>query len=371
MEPITLIGSYPPPYGGVSVHIKRLRAYLAAQGVEVTVLADPGSGSDGPWVVPTRLGPAWYLRRAIEERRGLFHLHASGIDSARLRAMSLLARCGRTVILTLHSLRDAAPGRGAGPAPRSLAGFAQIVCVGPAIRERLLSLGAPEARLRVIPPYLPPERTDAARRAMEPEIDRFIASRTPVLTASAYRLVFHDGLDLYGLDLCIELCLRLLPEHPRLGFVFALPEVGDAAYFAAMQQRIGGAGLGDHCRFARAAAEYWPIIERSSVLVRPTSSDSYGISVMEAIDLGVPAVASDVCLRPPGAILFRSRDPDDLVAASRRALGAGRPRSAPAGPPSAGSGGAILALYREVLAETGRRANRPGKSAAACENVER
>ncbi len=359
MNPITLIGSYPPPYGGVSVHIKRLRAFLERQGVDVTVLADPGSGSDGDRVIATRLGLPWYLRRVLPGERRLFHFHTSGIDSARLLAMSLLARCGRKVILTLHSLREPAGGRYSRLTAAALRSFPRIICVGPAIHSRLLELGVPEARVDVIPPYLPPERTDEARRAIEPEVDRFLRSRRPIFTASAYRLIFHDHQDLYGLDLCIDLCCQLLPDHPQLGFVFALPEIGDEGYFAAMRERIAATGIGAHFCFARSATEYWPIIERSTILVRPTRSDSYGISVMEAIDLGVPAIASDVCYRAPGAILFRNRDFESLLETSRRVLGnIVEYRDALTGYRTGGSGEAILSLYREVLEETSHQGGR-------------
>jgi len=47
-------------------------------------------------------------------------------------------------------------------------------------------------------------------------------------------------------------------------------------------------------------------------LLRPNVSDGYGVSLQEALDLGVPAIASDVCERPKGAILFKNNDIDDL-----------------------------------------------------------
>jgi glycosyltransferase involved in cell wall biosynthesis len=356
MDPVTLIGSYPPPYGGVSVHIKRLKSFLERQGIEVTVLADPGSGHDGRRVIARRLGLSWYLQQALPGRRGLLHFHTSGLESARLQALSLLARRGRKVIVTLHSLRDPGDGRDRTIAVSALRSCARTICVGPAIQERLLELGVPEHRIRVIPPYLPPERTDEVRRAIEPEVDRFLSSRRPVLTASAYRLTFHDNQDVYGLDLCIDLCRELLPDHPQLGFVFALPAIGDEGYYAAMQERIAASGIGGHFCFARSATEYWPIIERSTILVRPTSTDSYGVSVMEAIDLGVPAIASDVCLRAPGAILFHNRKFDSLLETCRRVLGSIiEYREALAGYRSGGSGEEILSLYREVLQRAPRR----------------
>jgi glycosyltransferase involved in cell wall biosynthesis len=362
MEPVTLIGSYPPPYGGLSVHIKRLKAFLERRGTEVAVLADPGSGRGGEGVTPTRLGPPWYLRRLLKRQRGLLHFHTSGIGSLRLIPLSLLALRGRAVVITLHSLRDRFREPLAELPAKALRAFPRVICVGSGIRDQLVERGLPAARLSVIPSYLPPDRTDQDRRSIAPEVDRFLGTHRPILTASAYRLVFFNDQDLYGLDLCIDLCQQLIVDHPQLGFVFALPEIGDEEYFASMQERIAAAGIGAHFCFSRSAAEYWPIIERSSLLVRPTNTDSYGVSVKEAIDLGVPAIASDVCHRPPGAILFPSRDCSSLLATSRAVLAnleehrAALRRHRTEG---GGAGEAILALYREVLEDADRGGDAP------------
>lgn len=45
-------------------------------------------------------------------------------------------------------------------------------------------------------------------------------------------------------------------------------------------------------------------LSRASVYLRPTSKDSFGVAVADAVELGVPVVASDVCKRYPGAGLF-------------------------------------------------------------------
>ena len=34
---INIIGPFPPPYGGISVHIKRMMLYLITNNVEVTI----------------------------------------------------------------------------------------------------------------------------------------------------------------------------------------------------------------------------------------------------------------------------------------------------------------------------------------------
>ena len=352
MDPITLIGAYPPPYGGVSVHIKRLKRFLEAHGLEVSVLADPGSGENGRGINARRLGPVWYADRFLRDRPGLLHFHTSGLGSARLLPLALLALRGRPVVVTLHSLRDRPSGILPGVLRLALRSFRRVICVGPEIHEQLLDLGLRSDRLTIIPSYLPPDLDDAERKRIAPEVHRFISDHDPVLTASAYRLIFFNGEDLYGLDLCVDLCRSLIEEYPRLGLVFALPEIGDESYFASIKRRIIESGLEGHFCFSRSPSEYWPIIERASVLIRPTNTDSYGVSVMEAMSLAVPAIASDVCERAPGTILFRRRDPASLLQATREVLGNledhGR-RLAGDRPAGRGAAEQILTVYRDVL----------------------
>ena len=60
-------------------------------------------------------------------------------------------------------------------------------------------------------------------------------------------------------------------------------------------------------------SEFWKIIKISDLFVRPTRSDSFGISIQEALFCNVPAIASDVCIRPEKTILFRSGDEKDFI----------------------------------------------------------
>lgn len=320
---ITLIGTYPPPYGGVSIHIKRLNLALQRRGLKVAVLAQPDSDSDDDGVCPTRLGPSWYIHQLLRRNTGVLHFHTSGLNSRRLLLLSVLAFLGKPVVITFHSFRDEPQAhllKFSSMPSLALRAFPHIICVGAEVRDKIVGLGVNPSRTSVISSYLPPVLNDDDRRQIHPDVDRFLNSHHPVITASAYRLVFFEGEDLYGLDLCVELCRHLIRNYPHLGFVFSLPDIGDEGYYASILQRISDYDLDNHFCFSHTLAEYWPIIERSSLFVRPTNTDSYGVSVAEAIDLGVPAIASDVCERAPGTILFRKRDFQDLLEKTRMVL---------------------------------------------------
>ncbi|MDF9507906.1 glycosyltransferase, partial [Bacillus cereus] len=65
--------------------------------------------------------------------------------------------------------------------------------------------------------------------------------------------------------------------------------------------------------FLTGQKELWPLFKKSDIMIRPTYSDAYGISIEEAIYFNCRAIASNVCNRPEGTILFENRNINDLV----------------------------------------------------------
>ncbi len=55
------------------------------------------------------------------------------------------------------------------------------------------------------------------------------------------------------------------------------------------------------------------ILKNCDILIRPTLVDSFGVTVAEAIYLNVPVIASDVCERQNGTILFKTGSEEDLT----------------------------------------------------------
>ena len=61
-------------------------------------------------------------------------------------------------------------------------------------------------------------------------------------------------------------------------------------------------------------------MKKADLMIRPTCTDGYGISIAEALFFDCPAIASDVCPRPEGAVLFKNRDMDDFEQKTRELL---------------------------------------------------
>src|SRR3954462_7283313 len=122
---ILLIGPYPPPHGGISVHVREAKRQLDEAGIECDVLSLSRSTpeiTDGA----IRRSGAGFLRALFSyARRGwTFHLHTNGHnEKSWLVALicGVMGKLGPACILTLHS--------GMAPAYlNSTRGWRRLVC---------------------------------------------------------------------------------------------------------------------------------------------------------------------------------------------------------------------------------------------------
>lgn len=302
---VLLVGPYPPPHGGISVHVAGLARELRACGVTCRVLdLDPRAAPrDG---CLTLRGGVDLVRIVYAHARHGFavHLHTNGHGLKSWLIVLACAVAGRrapALVVTLHSGMLPAYLADGGGLVRTLAqwaclGFSTIVCVNPAIRAALMAIGVPPERLQVRPAFRP---APAPQGPLPAELDAWIASRSPVLSSTLF--FRHE----YGVDVLLEAIDRLRVPYPRLGCVFM--GSGDRTEVEGL---LDSKGLRGHVRLAGDLGheDCLKVMARSDVFVRPTRADGDSISVREALALGVPTVASDVGTRPDGVRLFPAGD---------------------------------------------------------------
>ena len=75
---IALLGTYPPPYGGRSVHIQRLKEQLDKNGIE-TVVYSLGGGADIPdkIIIKIKNMRKWLLQHLFSKEEDIIHYHGS------------------------------------------------------------------------------------------------------------------------------------------------------------------------------------------------------------------------------------------------------------------------------------------------------
>lgn len=323
---LALLGTYPPPAGGVASEVLRLCPLMTARGIDYVVYNLVSDSGDGDRVLTVRGSRVlWLLYFALTTRaRGIYFL-TDRLPAWILAALMTRLR-GKRVLVQLRNakLQDwiaSSPWRRAvgGWCLRNVTG---VVCVSHALIDAARSVGVQPARAHWKPAFLPPPDDELARERAAPEVWPFLDAHHPVIAANG-KVDFQDGEDLYGLDLLVDLAARLVPDYPELGIVICfwkyVPET-DQSYLESLIARARERGVERNMLFSTAGGRFVPVVAESDLFVRPTNTDGDAVSVREALHLGKPSLASDAAARPEGTVVFRTRDIDDLEATVRAVL---------------------------------------------------
>jgi glycosyltransferase involved in cell wall biosynthesis len=164
--------------------------------------------------------------------------------------------------------------------------------------------------------FLPPPIEDEEKIIVtySKELTDFIKEHSPIVIANASNIVWYQGYDLYGLDMCVQLIAELKKEYPDIGMIFALAKIGDEEYFKKLNKLIDDLKIKENIHFLTGQKELWPLFKQADVMVRPTNTDGDAVSIREALYFNCATVASDVCDRPEGTIVFKNRDQQEFYA---------------------------------------------------------
>ena len=319
---VALIGSYPPPYGGISVHLQRLVEFLQTQDINV-VLYNTVSAScvPGSVVSVSRHKILWFLRFCLRHRCRIVHLESCnwfsrllfGIMARFRKGKYLISIQGRSITEALRVSRLRS-----GLTRWVLRQMDMVIASNEDIeRECLDDVGLPRENVRMIPAFIPPD-PDNAPELPEYVVD-FLETHSPLISSVGWIGQINMGSDLYGIDMMIELVDLLKEDYPNIGFVLSI-NGGQKADIERLvtecRERVGDRFLA----VQESLPDIGHILRSSDLFVRPTNTDGDSVSVREALYLGTPVVASDAVPRPDICRLFATRDTDAFAKCVRKAL---------------------------------------------------
>ncbi len=332
-ESILLVGGIPQPTGGVTQHVWRLSLRLAAEGCAICDIHPSANKYLTPGVA-LRVAPAagwrsfpWMLQQVAQSPAKIVHFHVSlpymlGVCGPLLQH----AARGKFKMLTLHHGDQAGTYRrmrsGLRQAARSaLRQFDLIVCLSAEQRQFYEhGLSIPAERLYDASSYiaLPHDIVEAL-----PAIPSIAASNfgDTLLVVSGY------ASPSYRHEQAIQLADELRAERNGTSVNFGDVHLAICLYgqvehleYLAKIKKLAATRPWVHLSFGLEFPEFMAILRRAALLLRPTVIDSYGMVVADAIAMGVPAIASDICARHPGAMLFPADDYAAFSAVTRAAL---------------------------------------------------
>jgi glycogen synthase len=314
---VLIVGDFPPPYGGVAVHVEVLQRAVRSRGGECTVL-DIGKGqlpADG--VVPGGAYASFVARLFGHALRGyLIHVHTSGANPKSWALAAVCAAAGKLArvppLITFHS--GLAPGwLAADPAWAKVAGavgnaFGKVIAVSEDIREALLCCGVASGRTEVVPAF--------SHSFLQPGTPPpgFLELREEA--APLYCAMLAPG-PVYGAEVLLRAFAEVHRRNPRARLALYGPGTLGMEPLRSSGAAAGAVrGYGELHRPAALA-----VIAASDVFVRPTLADGDSVSVREAVALGRVVVATSVGARPPQARLAPPGDPAALAQALLEAAG--------------------------------------------------
>jgi glycosyltransferase involved in cell wall biosynthesis len=198
-----------------------------------------------------------------------------------------------------------------GPLYRLLFSLAdRVICNSEAVKNLLIPLLKP-SKIVVIPAFSQQYLTYETV-ALEAALAQFVATSTPLL--STY-LCFRDG---FFTDVVLHGVENLVQDWPHLGLVI----VGTGDGMEAFRQQVQALHLTSHIYLAGNLERnaFLTLMAQSDVHLRSPISDGVSATVLEALSLRIPVVASENGARPPSVITYQASDGLDLAQRLREVL---------------------------------------------------
>jgi glycosyltransferase involved in cell wall biosynthesis len=277
----------PPPSGGVSIHLHRLlhkskennEFSLAVFDLRRCKLFMSHQTINGFAVIP------FFLSCRI------VHVHLSHPVKLFFARLSKLFR--KKLVFTLHNNRELSN--------RSVKKMIEL-------SDRVIIVSKPESLPGngiVIPAYIHSNDITPLPESLSSKINGY--EKVIVSFCSLKKI---SGEDLYGFDLILDAILYTERLNKSALVLVDVNGIMSAKYKSKMDEVKTKTGVDIH--YYNYDLNFSKLLSSSSVFIRATRSDGDSVSVREALQLGVPVLASDCAIRPAGCIIFKSGDSFDL-----------------------------------------------------------
>jgi len=309
---LAVVGVLPPPFGGVSVHVKRYMELLERSDVAATLYEQTGKSDPENRVVPFSSSPLRFVKFLMTFEEEVVHFHFNNHRALAIAGQLLHFRKGKKTILTVHSERLVRWYDEKGWLYRKMMSSCfrradHLICVSQPIANFMNErLGIDKSKLSVIPAYLPPTQAEKSEHHIPNEVSEFISGREKMIGTHGWFGYFVNGDHVYGFDHIA----RLAQEISDSGRNIAMYTVISGNYEDAHRDKIKALqeNLSDNWMIIESPFSCAALYEKTDLFIRPTVTDGDSVSIRECISAGVPVLASDAVPRPKQCQLYKSRD---------------------------------------------------------------
>ncbi len=296
---VLILGTLPPPVGGITIHLKRFIEINKNNGEFEISLFDLrkrkvyGGGKHH--------GLLKLFKVFIDAK--IIHIHISNNSKIFFAFISKIF--GKKVIYTQHNSRinDGIKFRL----------FFRLCDKFILVNNKNINLDSSklnENKIAVIPAFIEPTELEVLPESLLQVLDKFEF----IISANCFKNVQLDGKQLYGFDILVDSFFNLVNEEQISNSLLILVDPSNSMkdFFENEKKKIKSKN-NNEMLFVGSYIDFSSLIKKSNVVVRPTRSDGDALTVREALHFDIPIIASDCSIRPEGTILFNTGDSKDLV----------------------------------------------------------
>ena len=352
---IAIVGTLPPPFGGVTVHIRRKLQVMADAKIPYRIYEQTGKSSDDKTIVPAKNGAKNFLKLMCSLRENLVHFHTNRLDALAIGTWILRLR-RKQYVITVHSEK---PERVISSKNflmriiynRPFQKAKHLICVNDNIQKYMLSLGVPAERTTVIPAFLPPTPNERSPDNVPDEVKQFTAKFDQIVGTHGWFGYFVNGTHLYSFDHLVKLAEYLKQHRPGVGMftIISGTKVNEHDHRSEIMKLREEKGLTDSWLIIESQFTAASLLEQSDVFVRPTTSDGDSVSIRECLFLGTPVIASDAAVRPEGCLVFKTREYDQMLSLVNKTLDEAASNNAQKKKPAGDFGPALAKVLKAAL----------------------
>jgi hypothetical protein len=310
---VEIWSTYPPPYGGVSVHSMRLYETLKINQSVKLVFKDFNGLEvhQDNHIIKVNNFPYEFCSLLFKRNR-IIHLHSNNLNL--WIAIGLLI-FRHSFIITIHNqnLRTITSRIKNFLLKIFLKKVKYLILNDSDLSEFLLAkFHLKKEKIKILPAFIPP--LESEQIGLNREFIEFRNKYKFVVSTFAWKLYKKNGIDVYGIREIIQAVQTLISRGYSIGLIAIIPIIEDLNYFNELLKEISEFNLEDYIFiYTQNMTNAFEVWKMSNVFVRATSTDIEGLTIKEALYYDIPVVASDVVKRPKDAILYEFGNLDDLT----------------------------------------------------------
>lgn len=297
MATVFILGTLPPPMGGVSIYCLRRLNQLKQQGVGCKIF-------DTQTKISLLL--LWLNVTYYRLNRKKFSIEINTSNPAAIFIIKTLGLLSLSEFIDHNSSRRFKGKFGAKLLKSIAEKCAKIKVVNEELFKNYANTGVSDfSNFEVFSPYIKPtneEITDAAEKnaaVLRPLISR----ERDIVLCTAWKPTLHgDGEDLYGIGNTLTIFKNIIQKYRNKKFVLMIGELGTTSLDRKILHDIKTLEQHVNFTFITGSIPQWPLLSSTALLIRLSRSDGDSISIREALDFGCQVIATNVIKRPTGVI---------------------------------------------------------------------